>query len=50
MNNLAHNDVIIPTNVGELNNEKIKRIFVGGDHGFCLNGNFIFSFFHFKPI
>ena len=38
---LGHNkNQIIPTNIDQLNDEKIKRIFVGGYHCFCLNGNF----------
>ena len=43
---LGHNKkVSIPTNIKELNEEKIKRIFVGGYHNFCLNGNFILIYF-----
>ena len=39
---LGHNkNVLILTSIKELNDEKIKRIFIGGYHNFCLNGNFI---------
>ena len=31
---------LIPTIINNLNEEKIKRIFVGGSHSFCLNGTF----------
>jgi len=44
---LGHDkNVSIPTNIKELNEEKIKRIFVGGYHNFCLNGNFIQIYFN----
>ena len=40
---MNHNkNVLIPTSIKELNDEKIKRIFIGGNHNFCLNGNFIY--------
>ena len=46
---LGHNkDQSIPTNIKELNEEKIKRIFVVGSHNFCLNGNFISNIFQFN--
>ena len=46
---LGHNkNEIIPININELNNEKIKRIFVGDYHNFCLNGNFIYFIFIIK--
>ena len=44
---LGHNkNESIPTNIKELNEEKIKRIFVCGSHNFCLNGNFIQIYFN----
>jgi alpha-tubulin suppressor-like RCC1 family protein len=43
---LGHNNnVSIPTIMNELKNEKIKYIFSGYYHNFCLNG--ISFFFHF---
>lgn len=35
-------NILFPTNIKQLNNKKINRIFIGGFHNFCLNGNFIY--------
>lgn len=34
-----------PKNIKSLQDKKIKRIFIGGFHNFCLSGNFIYFIF-----